>query len=146
MQSADARAGRWAKVLERQRVLFPQVDKTLQHRNAELAPARQLPTGRHALALIGCYGCQARALAATGRGRDAMILLAQLEQALQRVQPPPQKAHWHTLSHARGLVCEQIGLYAAAARWLELEDGVTGERRVDLERVRAKLAVAGGGK
>ena len=146
MQSTDARAGRWDKVLERQRLLFPVVDQSLQRMNAALAPSRQLPTGRHALALIGCYGCQARALAATGRGRDALMMLANLEQALGRVQPPPQKVHWFTLGHARGLVYEQIGLHDAAARTLELEDGTTGERRVDLERVRAKLAPVSAGK
>ena len=140
MQATDARAGRWQKVLDRQQRLFPKVDKTLMERNAALAPARQLPTGRHALALIGSYGCQARALAATGQGRQALQLLAQLEAALHRVQPPPQKVHWFTLSHARGLVFEEMGMYEDAMRELELEDGVTGERRLDLERVRAKHA------
>lgn len=140
MQSTDARAGRWQKVLERQRTLFPKVDKFLMDQNAALAPVRQLPTGRHALAVIGCYGCQARALAATGQGRQALQMLAQLEAALQRVQPPPQKVHWFALSHARGLVFEELGLYADAIRELELEDGVIGERLFDLERVRAKQA------
>jgi hypothetical protein len=140
MQSTDARAGRWQKVLERQRTLFPKVDKTLMEQNGALAPKRQLPTGRHALALIGSYGCQARALAATGQGRQAVLLLAQLEAALHRVQPPPQKVHWFTLSHARGLVFEQLGMFDAAIRELDLEDGVTGERLVDLERVKAKQA------
>ena len=140
MQSADARAGRWQKVLERQRTLFPLVDKTLMEQNAALAPARQLPTGRHALAVIGCFGCQARALAATGQGRQALHLLAQLEAAFRRVQPPPQKVHWFALSHARGLVFEEMGMYGDAIRELELEDGVIGERLFDLERVRGKQA------
>lgn len=140
MQSTDARAGHWEKVLERQQMLFPKVDKTLMEMNTRLAPARQLPTGRHALALVGCHGCQARALAATGRGREGLQLLAQLEAGLLRVQPPPQKVHWFTFSHAKGLVLEQLGQYDAAIRALDLEDGVTGERRFDLERVRAKKA------
>jgi hypothetical protein len=138
MQSVDARAGRWQKVLDRQGDLFPKVDKSLMEQNAALAPNRQLPTGRHALAVIGCYGIQARGLAATGRGHQALQLLAQLEAALHRVQPPPQKIHWFTLSHARGLVFEEMGLYAQAIRELEYEDGVTGERLFDLERVKAK--------
>jgi hypothetical protein len=138
MQSTDARAGRWQKVLDRQGDLFPKVDKSLMEQNAALAPNRQLPTGRHALAVIGCYGIQARGLAATGRGHQALQLLAQLEAALHRVQPPPQKIHWFTLSHARGLVFEEMGLYAQAIRELEHEDGVTGERLFDLERVKAK--------
>jgi hypothetical protein len=138
MQSVDARAGRWQKVLDRQGDLFPKVDKSLMEQNAALAPNRQLPTGRHALAVIGCYGIQARGLAATGRGHQALQLLAQLEAALHRVQPPPQKIHWFTLSHARGLVFEEMGLYAQAIRELEHEDGVTGERLFDLERVKAK--------
>lgn len=141
MQSTDARAGRWQKVLDRQRDLFPKVDKTLMESNAELAPMRQLPTGRHALALIGCYGCQARALAATGHGKQALHLLAQLEAGLRRVQPPPQEVHWLALSHARGLVFEELGMFENAVRELELAGGTSGERFFDLERVRSKRTV-----
>lgn len=139
MQSTDARAGRWDKILARQRDLFPKVDKTLQQMNGELVPARELPTGRHALALIGSYGCYARALAATEQGRQSIQLLTQLEAALHRVQPPPQKVHWFALSHARGLVYEEMGLYGDAIRELEVDEALSGERLYDLKRVRAKM-------
>lgn len=140
LQARDARAGRWQQVIDRHQQALPAVDTALQQTNKSLAPARELPTGHHALAMIGCISLNARAMAMLHGPADGLRILAGLDANMRTLQPPPQKIHWSLVTHARGLILEQAGDYQGAIRELTLEDGATNTRLIDLERVQRKLA------
>ena len=140
LQAMDARDGNWPQVIDRHKSALTPVDQALQAANRSLAPARELPTGHHALAMIGCICLNARAMAQVHGPLLGLRMLAGLETNLRQIQPPPQQVHWDLVTHARGLILEQAGDYQGAIRELTLEDGTSNARLMDLERVQAKLA------
>ena len=142
LQRNDFEAGRWQQVIERQEQQLPLVKRAFLQTNRRLAPRRELPSGHFALAEVGCGGLYAQAIAKQQSPAAGLREINRLEAYMHALQLDPEahRIHWSIFHHAKALVLETAGDYPAAAKFLTMDGSVGGDRKADLERVRAKLA------
>lgn len=140
LQARDADEGRWQAVIDRHRTLLPEVSRRFHEENRNLKPDRELPTGHHALAEVGCWGLYARALAMQRGPQAGLLEINRLEEYMRslHLDPLAHAIHWSHFHHAKGLVLEIAGDYQAAAEYLRMES-VRDKRKLDLQRVEAKI-------
>jgi hypothetical protein len=142
LQRRDIEAGRRQDVIDRHRTLLAEVTSRFHTENRRLFPVRELPTGHHALAEVGCTGLYARAVAHQQGPAAGLKEIDRLEgyMELLRLDPKAHAIHWSHFHHAKGLVLEIAGDYPAAARFLRMEPPLN-DRKLDLERVENAMQV-----
>lgn len=141
LDKRDISRENWQAVIDRQRNAWPEVAARFHAKNRLLAPERELPTGHFALAEVACAGRYAIALAHQESPAIGLREINRLEAYMKRLglDPKAHAIHWNYFSRDKGLVLELAGNYEAAAECLR-EEGITGPRKRDLERVEKKLA------
>jgi hypothetical protein len=140
LQARDVDDGRWQAVIDRHRTLLAEVCRRFLEENRNLKPERELPTGHHALAEVGCGGYYARAMAMQRGPQAGLLEINRLEDYMRRLHLDPEAhaIHWRYFYHDKGLVLEIAGDYQSAAEFLRME-GVRDQWKHDLERVEAKI-------
>jgi len=140
LQERDADDGRWQAVIDRHRTLLPEVSRRFHEENRNLKPERELPTGHHALAEVGCGGLYAQALAMRRGPQAGLTEINRLEDYMRKLQMDPlvHAIHWTQFHYAKGLVLEIAGDYKASAEFLRMEH-VRNKRKLDLQRVESEI-------
>ncbi len=141
LDDRDLEAGDYQAVIDRQRQLWPDVERQYIARNKQLAPGRELPSGHFVLAVVAISGRYACALAHTEGPAAALRVMAQLEAQmnLMGMTPANKPLEWGYFHHDKGLVLEIAGNYPAAIASMRQKDLPESWKR-DLIRVEKKLA------
>lgn len=141
LQRNDFEGGRWQQVIARHEQQLPLVKQAFLRENRHLKPRRELPSGHFALAEVGCGGLYAQAIAKQKSPAAGLREINKLEAYMQAlgIDPETNRIHWMLFHHAKGLVLETAGNYAAAAEFLAMDGNPTADRKTDMERVEAKL-------
>jgi hypothetical protein len=145
MNDRDAEAGNWQAIIDRQRQVWPQVEREFVERNKKLAPAREIPSGDFVLAMVAIHGHLARAIAHTQSPMAGLNVLAQLEAHMKRMQMTVEnkRLEYGYLYHDRALILEMTGNYKAAAELLNM-DCIPRFLAHDLKRLEEKLTAKPG--
>ena len=143
LQRNDLDNKNWQAVIDRHRKLWPQVHRAFLADLRSQAPRRELPTGHHALAEVGCRALYARALAEQKGAKTGLRELDGLEGYMiaRKLDKTVHWLHWQHFRHAKALLLEKEGRYREAYDLME-PDLPTNECRVDFERIRAKRDAA----
>jgi hypothetical protein len=127
------------EIIDRQRSMWPVVEREFIEQNQLLAPGRELPSGHFVLAMVAIHGRYARAVAHVESPAAGLRMMAQLEAHMKRMKMNPvnKPLEWGYFRHDKGLILEMAGNYEAAAAHMRL-GAVTGAKKRDLERVEKK--------
>jgi hypothetical protein len=111
LQRKDIEAGNWQAVIDRHTKDFPRVTLRFHEKNRMLMPLRELPTGHHALAEVGCMGFFARAVAELHGAEQGMQVIDALERGMRQLRLDPQAHldHWQHFSRAKAWMLHRQG-------------------------------------
>ena len=140
LDDRDIAAGQWQRVIDRQRNDWGQVTARFEEENRRLGPRRELPTGKFALATIGCQGCYALAVAHLMGSAAGLAEIRRLEDYMHRLNPDPveNKALWDCFYSAKVRMLEQAGAYQAASDFIR-QTGLEYFKQADIQRVEKEL-------
>lgn len=138
----DLHAKNWQAIIDRQRTVWPEVERQFVAQNQRLAPIREVPSGDFVLAMIGIFGNYARAVAHVESPAAGLRVMAQLEahMRLMKMTPENKVNEWNHFYHDKALILEQAGKYQAAIDCLRQPEEMPDAWSSDIERLEKKLA------
>jgi hypothetical protein len=141
MQRNDIEAGRWQAVIDRHTKDLPLVTQRFHAKNKTLQPLRELPTGHHALAEVGCTGLFARAVAELHGGENGMKVIDGLEIYMRGIGLDPQAhlEHWLHFKRAKAWMLHKQGRDQEA--YDLLHDIALADSRLLLKEIEQKLGM-----
>jgi len=144
LHNHDAESQSWQRIIDRQRQVWPEVERRFVEGNQRLAPAREIPSGDFVLAMVGIFGTYARAVAHQEGSAAGLRVLAMLEAHMTQMQMTrrTKPLEWSYFDHSKALVLELNGNYGAAAMSLRRQENLPYPWRADLERIEGKRASA----
>lgn len=144
LHDRDVNAGNWQAVIDRQRSLWPEVERQFITQNQRLAPLREVPSGDFVLAMVAIFSNYARAVSHVESPAAGLRVLAQLEAHMRqmRMTPDDKALEWSYLLHAKALVFESAGNYPAALACLRQPEFMPNAWKPDLARIEQKLATS----
>jgi hypothetical protein len=142
LHDRDVNAQNWQAIIDRQRSVWPEVERQFITQNQRLAPLREVPSGDFVLAMVAIFGNYAQAVAHVESPAAGLRVLAQLEAHMRQMKMTPENkpVEWKYLLHARALVLEFAGNYPAALACLRQPEFMPEEWKPDLARIEQKLA------
>ncbi len=138
----DADQQNWQGVIDRQRQVWPEVERQFVTRNQRLAPAREIPSGDFVLAMVGIFGVYAQAVAHQESPAAGLRVLALLEAHMTQMKMTPENkmVEWGYFYHSKALVLETAGNLQAAVDCLKPLPFLFDPWKTDLKRMESKLA------
>jgi hypothetical protein len=138
----DADQQNWQGVIDRQRQVWPEVEREFVTRNQRLAPAREIPSGDFVLAMVGIFGVYAQAVAHQESPAAGLRVLALLEAHMTQMKMTPENkmVEWGYFYHSKALVLETAGNLQAAVDCLKPLPFLFDPWKTDLKRMESKLA------
>lgn len=142
MHDHDVHAKNWQAVIDRQRTVWPEVERQFVTRNQRLAPLREIPSGDFVLAMIGIFGNYAYALAHVENPAAGLRVMAQLEahMKLMKMTPENKASEWNHVYHDKARILEDAGAYQAAIDCLRQAEEMPEAWETDVKRLEKKLA------
>ena len=142
LDDRDLTAENWQAVIDRQRDLWPEVERQFILQNKQLAPGRELPSGHFVLAMVAISGRYALALAHTEGQTAALRVMTQLEaqMRLMKMTPTDKPLEWGYFFRDKALVLETAGNYQAALDCLKRKEDEPQPYPKDFGRISKKLA------
>ncbi|MEO6475401.1 MAG: hypothetical protein ABIQ96_09800 [Luteolibacter sp.] len=141
LNDRDVAAENWQPIIDRQKTMWPEIERHFIEQNKILAPAREIPSGDFVLAMVAIQGRYARAVAHNTKTPAAgMQVMAMLEAHMKQMQMTPENKplEWGYFYHDKALILEQAGNNEAAAELLRKKE-VPSFWPYDLERIEKKL-------
>ena len=141
MHDRDVDAQNWQAIIDRQRTVWPEVERQFVTRNQSLAPLREIPSGDFVLAMVGIFSNYARAVAHVESPAAGLRVLAQLEAHMKRMQMTPENKplEWSYFYQAKVAILEMAGNNQAAIDLLRSLDDKSGAWKSEIERLEKKL-------
>jgi len=132
----------WQAIIDRQRQVWPEVERQFVTRNQRLAPAREIPSGDFVLAMVGIFGNYAQAVAHQESPAAGLRVLALLEAHMIQMKMTPENkmVEWGYFHHSKALVLETGGEFQAAVDCLKPLPFLFDPWKTDLKRIENKLA------
>ena len=142
LHDRDVDAQNWQAIIDRQRTVWPGVERQFVTRNQRLAPLREIPSGDFVLAMVAIFGNYARAVAHVESPAAGLRVMAQLEAHMKRMKMTPKEKplEWNYFYHSKAMVLETTGNYQAAIDCLRGPDGKSKAWQTEIERLEKKLA------
>ncbi len=142
LHDRDVAAKNWQAIIDRQRQVWPEVERQFVTRNQRLAPLREIPSGDFVLAMVAIFGDYALAVAHVENPAAGLRVMAQLEahMTLMKMTPENKVNEWSYFYHAKALILEMSGNYQAAIDCLRQPEGMPRAWQPDLERLEKKIA------
>lgn len=142
LQQRDVDSQNWQKIIDRQRQMWPEVERQFVTQNQRLAPLREVPSGDFVLAMVGIFGSYARAVAHVESPAAGLRIMEQLaaHMTLMKMTPENKPLEWDHFYHAKALILESAGNYQAAIDCLRQREDPQIAWQPDLERLEKKLA------
>lgn len=141
LDDRDTRAGNWQAIIDRQKRLWPDVERHFVEDNQRLAPAREIPSGDFVLAMVAIFGRYGNAVAHVESPAAGLGVMAQLEAHMKQMKMDPlnKPVEWGHFYHDKALILEMAGDYTAAAECLRRKYAPASSKK-DLLRIEKKLA------
>lgn len=145
LNDRDVATGNWQAVIDRQKTMWPEIERRFVEGNKRLAPSREIPSGDFVLAMVAIHGHYARALAHTQSPAVGMQMMSRLAASMQRMNMTVENKplEWGYFFHDKALILEMTGNYKAAAELLR-RDCVPYFWPHDRKRIEEKLAAMQG--
>jgi hypothetical protein len=142
LHDRDVHTQNWQAIIDRQRQVWPEVERQFVTRNQRLAPLREIPSGDFVLAMVAIFGDYALAVAHTDGPAAGLRVMAQLEAHMTQMQMTPENKvnEWNYFYHAKALILEMSGNYQSAIDCLRQPEDLPKAWQPDLERLEKKLA------
>ncbi len=142
MHDRDVDAQNWQAIIDRQRTVWPEVERQFVTRNQSLAPRREIPSGDFVLAMVGIFSNYARAVAHVESPAAGLRVMAQLEAHMKRMQMTPENKplEWSYFYQAKVAILEMTGNHQAAIDLLRGLDDKSGAWKSEIERLEKKRA------
>jgi hypothetical protein len=143
MSDRDAEAQKWQAIIDRQRTVWPEVERQFVTRNQRLAPAREIPSGDFVLAMVAIFGNYARAIAHVETPMAGLRVMAQLEahMKLMKMTLENKPLEWRYFYQAKIDIIEMTGNHQAAINLLRGLDDKSGAWKSEIERLEKKLVI-----
>ena len=142
MHKHDSDAKYWQAIIDRQRTMWPEVERQFVTRNQKLAPRREIPSGDFVLAMVGIFTHYARAIAHAENPMAALLVLGRLEahMKLMRMTLEEKPPEWAYFYNTKVEILEMAGKDQAAINLLRGLDDKSGAWKPTIERLEKKLA------
>lgn len=142
MHKHDTEAKNWQAIIDRQRSMWPEMERQFVTRNQKLAPRREIPSGDFVLAMVGIFCNYARAVAHVENPMAGLLVLARLEahMKLMKMTLESKQLEWSYLYFTRVEILEMAGKDQAAINMLRGLDDKSGAWKPTIERLEGKLA------
>ena len=142
LHDRDVDTQNWQTIIDRQRQVWPEVERQFVTRNQRLAPLREIPSGDFVLAMVAIFGDYALAVAHVESPAAGLRVMAQLEahMAQMKMTPENKPMEWNYFYHAKALILEMSGNYQAAIVILRQPEYQPKAWQSDIERLEKKLA------
>jgi hypothetical protein len=142
LHDRDVEARNWQAIIDRQRTLWPEVERQFVTRNQQLAPRREIPSGDFVLAMVAIFSNYARAVAHVDGPAAGLRVMAGLEAHMKRMQMTLEEKplEWRYFYQAKVDILELAGNYQAAIDFLRGPDGKSKAWKSEIERLEKKLA------
>jgi hypothetical protein len=142
LQRKDIEAGKWQAVIDRHKKDLLELTPRFDYKNQKvLMPLRELPTGHHVLAEIGCTGLFARAVAELYGAEHGMKIIDGLELYMRQrgLDPQAHLEHWLHFSRAKAWMLHRQGRNAEA--YALLRDIAIADSRLLLKDIERALGM-----
>ena len=141
LHQRDVELQNWPAIIERQRQVWPEVERRFVTENQRLAPAREIPSGDFVLAMVGIFGNYAIAVSHAEGPAAGLRVIAQLEAHMKQMKmtPKDKSLEWAYFYHAKAMVLEFAGKFQAAIDVLHQPEFMPHMWKPDLERLEKKL-------
>jgi hypothetical protein len=142
MSDRDAGAQNWQAIIDRQRTVWPEVERQFVSRNQRLAPAREIPSGDFVLAMVAIFGNYARAISHVESPLAGLRVMAALEAHMKRMQMTleDKPLEWSYFYRAKVGIIEMTGNHQAAINLLRGLEDKSGVWKSEIDRLDRKLA------